>query len=63
MSYRCFVCSKGPVTGKTISHSHRKTNRRFSPNLQRVRITVGSQPRRVYVCTTCLHSNRVRKAP
>jgi large subunit ribosomal protein L28 len=38
------------------------TRRRFDPNLQKVRISDGGRPRRVYVCTRCLKSNRVIKA-
>lgn len=63
MAYRCAICGKGVLSGKTISHSHRKTLRRFSPNLQRVKIQLPSGPRREYVCTSCLKSGRVRKAP
>jgi large subunit ribosomal protein L28 len=38
------------------------TNRRFDPNLQRVRAYVDGVPKRTYVCTRCLKSGRVRKA-
>jgi len=38
------------------------TNRRFDPNLQRVRIVVDGTPKRAYVCTRCLKSGRVEKA-
>ncbi len=62
MAYRCSVCDKGVRMGKTISHSHRKTNRRFSPNLQRVKVRTSSGPQRLYVCTTCLRSGKVQKA-
>jgi large subunit ribosomal protein L28 len=37
------------------------TNRRFDPNLQRVRIDDSGTPRRVYVCT-CLKAGKVTKA-
>ena len=62
MAYRCYVCSKGVATGKSVSHSHRKTNRRFSPNLQKIKILSSSGISREYVCTTCIKSNKVRKA-
>ena len=48
MAYRCTVCEKGVSAGKTVSHSHRKTNRLFSANLQRVKILTGSGPKRLY---------------
>jgi large subunit ribosomal protein L28 len=40
----------------------RATKRRFDANLQRVRIVEGGQPKRAYVCTRCLKSDRVAKA-
>ena len=36
MSNRCELTGKGPQSGHNVSHSNRKTNRRFAPNLQRV---------------------------
>ena len=33
MSRRCDLTGKGPLTGHKVSHSNRKTNRRFLPNL------------------------------
>jgi large subunit ribosomal protein L28 len=39
------------------------TNRRFDPNLQKVKILVNGAPRRVYVCTRCLKAGKVTKAP
>ena len=37
------------------------SKRRFNPNLQKVRIEVDGAPRREYVCTRCLKSNKVAK--
>ena len=62
MAFRCEVCGKGPGSGHNVSHSHRRTKRRFMPNLQRVRIMLDGTPRRVRVCTRCLRSGRVTKA-
>lgn len=62
MAYRCTICDKGVSAGKSVSHSHRKTNRRFAPNLQRVKVRTSSGPRRQYVCTTCLRSGKAQKA-
>jgi len=39
------------------------SKRRFEANLQKVRIVVGSTPRRAYVCTRCLKAGKVTKAP
>jgi large subunit ribosomal protein L28 len=33
MARRCELTGIGPMTGNNVSHSHRKTRRRFLPNL------------------------------
>ena len=40
MAANCDVCGKGPGFGNNISHSHRRTSRRWNPNIQRVRTVV-----------------------
>jgi large subunit ribosomal protein L28 len=62
MAKVCSVCGKKPAFGNHRSHSMVATNRRFDPNLQRVRVLVDGTPRRAYVCTRCLKSGRVQKA-
>jgi large subunit ribosomal protein L28 len=62
MSKVCAICNKGPAFGNSRSHSMVATKRRFNPNLQRVRIMVGSTPTRAYVCTRCLKGGKVTKA-
>jgi large subunit ribosomal protein L28 len=62
MSKVCYVCHKGPSFGHSRSHSMVATNRRFDPNLQKVRIDDNGTARRVYVCTRCLKANKVSKA-
>ncbi|MGA9117287.1 MAG: 50S ribosomal protein L28 [Bacteroidota bacterium] len=63
MARICDICGKKPVSGNNISHAHNRTRRRWLPNLQSVRIMVEGHPRKAQVCTTCLKSNRVVKAP
>jgi len=36
MTWRCELTGKGPQSGHKVSHSNRKTNRRFMPNLVNV---------------------------
>jgi len=62
MALRCVVCGKGPVAGKTVSHSHKATNRRFLPNVRRVRVIIEGRPQRVKVCTRCMRSRKLAKA-
>jgi large subunit ribosomal protein L28 len=57
---KCEICGKGPQFGHNVSHSKKATNRRFNPNIQRLRIVVGGKARRVRICTRCLRTmNRV----
>ena len=37
MAAVCEICGKGPGFGKSVSHSHRRTSRRWDPNIQTVR--------------------------
>ncbi|WP_432510702.1 50S ribosomal protein L28 [Kineococcus sp. SYSU DK001] len=47
MSARCQVTGAEPGFGKSVSHSHRRTNRRWDPNLQRKEYFVPSLGRTV----------------
>jgi large subunit ribosomal protein L28 len=63
MAKRCEICDKSTAYGRSISHAHNVTARRFEPNLQRVRALVDGTARRIWVCTRCLRSGRVAKPP
>ena len=41
MAATCDVYGKGPGFGMSVSHSHRRTRRRWNPNIQTVRALVG----------------------
>jgi large subunit ribosomal protein L28 len=62
MASTCEVCGKKPSFGKSVSHSHRRTNRRWNPNIQRIRAVVGGSTKRVDVCTSCIRAGKVTKA-
>ncbi|RJN32789.1 MULTISPECIES: 50S ribosomal protein L28 [Nesterenkonia] len=47
MAARCQVTGVGPQFGNQISHSHRRTKRRFDPNIQRKTYWVPSLGRKV----------------
>lgn len=61
MSAVCELCGKRPRVGMRLSHSHRRTKRRWNPNIQRVRAVVDGSPRRLRVCTSCLKAGKVQK--
>ena len=41
MAGKCDVCGKIPSFGHNVSHSKRRTNRMFRPNVQRRTLLVG----------------------
>lgn len=47
MSAICQVTGRSPKFGKQVSHSHRRTSRRWNPNIQRRRFYVPSLGRTV----------------
>jgi large subunit ribosomal protein L28 len=63
MSKVCEICGKKPMIGHNVSHAHNLTKRRFNPNLQRVRTLSGGQVKKMMVCTSCIKSGNVVKAP
>ena len=59
---KCCVCGKGVVFGNTVSHSHRKTNRTWKPNIRKVKAVVNGTNTTVRVCSRCLRSGKVERA-
>lgn len=75
MAFKCDICGKGPVRGNRIIrrglpkkkggvglHTTGITPRWFKPNLQRVRVKVGTGVKRMRVCARCLKSGKIVKA-
>ncbi|HAX62423.1 MAG TPA: 50S ribosomal protein L28 [Elusimicrobia bacterium] len=61
MAFKCIVCGKKTKSGHRVSHSNRKSNRKFKPNLQKIRIVLDGKKSYNYVCTKCIKSSRVKK--
>jgi large subunit ribosomal protein L28 len=59
---KCGICGKATAFGIKLSHSHRRTNRSFKPNVQKVKAVVDGTPCRVHACTRCLRSGKVERA-
>jgi len=58
----CDVCGKGPGFGMSVSHSHRRTRRRFNPNIQTVRAIVGRGTHKTLkVCASCIKAGKVTR--
>ncbi len=47
MSAYCQVTGRKPQFGKTVSHSHRRTSRRWNPNIQRRSFYLPSEGRTI----------------
>ena len=61
MAARCDICGKGPKSGHNVSHSVRRTKRRWLPNLHSMKINRNGSIRRAKVCSACLKANKVTK--
>ena len=62
MSNICAICGKSPNFGCNVSHSHKQTKRRWTPNVHKMRIVVNGKARNARVCSKCLKAGKVRKA-
>ena len=59
---KCDVCGKGVTFGIKVSHSHRRANRAWKPNVRKVKAVVDGSVKSVNVCTRCLRSGKVQRA-
>ncbi len=61
MAAVCDLCGKGPGFGMSVSHSHRRTNRRWNPNIQTVHAVArpGGNKKRINACTSCIKAGKV----
>ncbi len=75
MSKVCKICGKHPVAGKTIKRrgmakkhggAGRKITgrsiRRFTPNLQKIKVILKGAVKTIKVCTACIRSGKIVKA-
>ena len=53
---KCELCGKTPQFGHNVSHSKRRTNRRWKPNIHSAIITIDGKEKRVNLCTRCLRT-------
>lgn len=59
---KCDICSKGVAFGLQVSHSNRKTNRAWKPNIRKIKIVDNGTAKSIHVCSRCLRSNKVTRA-
>jgi large subunit ribosomal protein L28 len=69
MAYKCFICGKETVVGRSQKHKRgvagkrwknrvTATPRLFKPNLQVVSVVVDGKRKRVKMCTKCIKRRR-----
>lgn len=58
---KCDICGKGVTFGLKVSHSNRKTNRQWKPNIRTVKADVNGTHRTLHVCSRCLRSGKVTR--
>ncbi|MFA6308519.1 MAG: 50S ribosomal protein L28 [Clostridia bacterium] len=56
---KCDICNKDVSFGLSVSHSNRKTNRTWKPNVRKIKIVQNGTVKTASVCTRCLRSNKV----
>lgn len=61
MSKVCHVTGRKARSGNKRSHAVNKSKRTFGANLQKVRILVDGKPKKVWVSTRALKSNKVAR--
>lgn len=58
----CDLCGKKVTFGLNVSHSNRKTNRMWKPNIRKVKAVVNGSNKTINVCSRCLRSGKVTRA-
>ncbi len=58
---KCELCGKSVVFGLAVSHSNRKTNRQWKPNIRKVKANVNGTHKTVSVCSRCLRSGKIQR--
>jgi large subunit ribosomal protein L28 len=53
---KCEMCGKSAQFGHNVSHSKRRTNRDWLPNIQKVTVVVDGKPTKMHLCTRCLRT-------
>jgi len=56
---KCEFCGKGVSFGHNVSHSVRRTNRAWKPNIRKIKAVVNGSSKTVSVCARCLKTEGV----
>ncbi len=53
---KCEICGKSVQFGHNVSHSNRRTKRRWMPNIARTSLIANGKRKHVGMCTRCLRT-------
>ncbi len=57
---KCDFCGKHLCFGIKISHSHRRSNRMWKPNVRVAHVVVANgAKKKIHACTRCIRSGRL----
>ena len=63
---KCEVCGKGNLKGHQISITRSQVSRRakktWKPNVHKIRVIHEGTAKRMYVCTHCIRTKKIRRA-
>ena len=59
---KCEVCEKGQHFGIRVSHSHRRSNRVWKPNVRKVKVNIDGVTKSINICAKCLRSSKLTKS-
>lgn len=59
---KCAICEKAAHFGNAVSHSRRRSNKKWNANVKSVKVKVNGASQKMYVCTSCLRSGKVERA-
>lgn len=59
---KCDICGKSVHFGNAVSHSHRRSNKMWKPNIKNVRVKTAGGNKTMHICAACLRSGKVERA-
>ncbi len=54
MARICDICGKKAQKGMKVSHAHNRSIKHSQPNLKTISVKVGTNSKKIKVCTRCL---------
>jgi len=59
---KCEICGKSVQFGCNVSHSNKRTNKMWKPNVKKIRLLVNNRAVKTNVCTRCIKTGDIVKA-